>query len=86
MYAVKVIATATEKNHNFAGVVNEYLYGKDQTLIGFKDEYLGGDHEPYPLMIKDYGYRRECDAKRSWIYKNTEDTKFWKYAVSIVRV
>ena len=86
MYAVKVVATATEKNKNFAGEVSVYWYGKEQTLLGFKDRYLGGNHEPYPLMIREYGYRRESDARRSWMYKNSENTEFWEYEVSIVEL
>ena len=86
MYLVKVIATATEKNRNFAGIVNEYLYGKDQKLLGYKDEYLGGYKRPYQFMVDDYGYRRECDAKKSWIFRNTKDTEFWKNEVLIIKV
>ena len=28
--------------------------------------------------ILNYGYNRECDAKRSWIYKNPErNSSYW---------
>ena len=82
-YLVKEISTATKDNPNFAGNVQVAIYGKDQKLISLNgSEYDDFDFGEYG--IKEYGYNRECDAKRSWIYKNPENTKYWTSTVEVI--
>ena len=89
-YFVKVIATATDDNPNFAGMVEKSLYGKDQKLLESKGEVstlLGTTYRAHNDMFEEYGYNRLCDAKKSWIYKNFEKPdfeQFWTNKVSIV--
>ena len=86
-YIVVQVSVATEENPNFAGQRAEAYYGKDQYLIGYY-----GDHAEATYMkkvmhsqdIKEHGYDRKCDAKRSYIYKNPENTKYWKSSVEIL--
>ena len=35
-------------------------------------------------LIKGDGYTRECDAKRSWGYKNPETSKNWASTCEVV--
>ena len=89
-YFVKVIATATDDNPSFAGMVEESLYGKDQKLLESMGEVaslLGTSYKASTFEFAEYGYNRLCDAKKSWIYKNFEKPdfeKFWTNKVSIV--
>lgn len=84
-FLVKTVATATQENPNFAGAVHEYLYGKEQKLVAASgDPWI--NQEAYPAMIRDYGFSRECDARRSWIYKNPENSKYWRTEVEIIAV
>ena len=88
-YLVKETSTATPDNKNFAGTVQVAYYGKNQMLI--KIETISGtainDFDPIQKWnIATYGYGRECDAKRSWIYNNPENTKSWSSTVEIVSI
>ena len=90
-FLVKTITKATESNTNFAGTesISSY-YGKNQKLlghIGHIGSYAEASHTAMYLkeyLIKEYGYTRECDAKRSWCYKNPENSKYWTSTCEVV--
>lgn len=76
-YLVKQVSVATEENPNFAGETHVSFHGNHGIFdINAYSEYL----------VKEYGYKRRCDAKRNWTYKNPENSRFWKSTVEIVEV
>lgn len=86
-FLIQKISTATVRNENFAGESECGIYGKgDYTLFR---ETVDGWHNCNlltPYFVREYGYKRECDAKRNWIYKNPDvDAPYWKADVKIVR-
>ena len=84
-YLIKEVSTATDDNPNFRGEVQERLYGKGMEMIMCKGtKYDDFDFSMY--KYEEYGYDRECDAKKSWVYKNPENTKYWTSTVEIVCV
>lgn len=79
-YLVKCVDTATEENPNFAGNVLVSLYGKNQELIammGSQAEQLHTVKELDEEDIREFGYSRACDARRSYMYNFLEDGRFW---------
>ena len=80
-YIIKTYSKATDSNKNFAGEDFTAYYGKNQKLLGFTGshaERVGMAFELMTWRIKDYGFSRVCDAKRSWIYKNPErNSPYW---------
>ena len=86
-YIIRTVSTATELNKNFAGQTHTYYYGKGQELIaayGTQDAYI--DRNLAAWWIKEYGYSRICDAKRSWILNNPENSEWWNSTAEIVAV
>ena len=61
-------------------------FGKEGCLIAMQNEYE--DYTPYsvPWSVANHGYKRECDAKRSYIYKNTENSPHFLRSVEIVEI
>lgn len=81
-YILKVTATGTYGNPNFAGEVHTYYYGKDQHLISNKAEQLDALDE---YLVTEYGYKRKCDAdKAAKFWAATYDEKYWDYEVGII--
>ena len=83
IYLVK--ATQTEKDGNER---ISWYYGKDQKLLkseGHKaeDSWLDFDWIN-EHTLNEYGYKRLCDAKRSYSFKNAHDTEKWVASVEIV--
>lgn len=85
-YVIKVVSTAKDSNLSFAGDVNIYYYGKAQCLLVSKSRYE--NNLPYlDIMAANYGYDRECDAKKSYIYKTRNDSEeFWASVTTIEKV
>ena len=86
-FLVRCINKATEINPNFAGTVSISYYGKNQKLLGHIGSYAEASHTTMELkgyLVKEYGYIRECDAKRSWCYKNPENSKNWTSTCAVV--
>ena len=86
-YVIKVVSTAKDSNPSFAGDVNIYYYGKAQCLLVSKNRYE--NNLPYlDIMSANYGYNRECDAKKSWIYRNpAKNREFWEdEVIEIIKV
>lgn len=81
-YIIKVTATATSDNPNFAGEVKTYYFGKGQFLISDKAEPMDALSK---YLLTDYGYNRRCDAvKADKFWDNTPDAKYWGYVTEIV--
>ena len=85
-YLIESISTATERNENFAGEVHTYIYGKGDELMLMEtpDGHCNVNHLT-PYFVREYGYKRECDAKRNFSYTHPEDSKYWKTETRIVR-
>ena len=84
VYYVKTTCIATKENVYRNGEIHEYYSGKGQEQVACFGSPLCGDYDVRKYKAKDYGYKRVCDAKRSWIYNNPENTKYWKSTVEIV--
>lgn len=88
-YIVKVTSKATQDNPNFADMTSIAYYGKDQKLLGMVtilQDYLDGNINIHPYLVKSYGYKRKCDAARSYVYNNCHSSQCWKKQVEIVEV
>lgn len=86
-YLVKETCVATQDNPSFAGETRVYLYGKNQQLISASGSPRAWENSNFSsTYLASHYYKRECDARRSYIYKNPENTKFWKSTVEIVEV
>ena len=85
---VKSVSTATCENKNFAGEVHTYIFGKGEFRL-FEDVpggFYNKDLTDCPYCVIEYGYKRICDAKRSYSYKNPQNDGSWRTAVKIVSV
>ena len=88
-YIVNVTGNATQDYPNFAAQEFVAYHGKNQKLLGYEGGYVKALHMVKKLnvyMIKEYGYSRRCDAVRSWIYKNPENSPYWSTTAEIVEV
>lgn len=74
-YIIKVTATATSDNPDFAREVRTYYYGKNQFLISNREEPLDALSK---YFLAEYGYKRRCDAvKASTFWDSICHAKFW---------
>ena len=81
-YIIKVTATATSDNPNFAEEVRTYYFGKGQSLISDKAEPVDALSK---YLMTEYGYKRRCDAvKASKFWNDTPDAKYWSYGTEII--
>lgn len=88
-YIVRVTSKATQDNHNFSGMTSIAYYGKDQKLLGMEGtahDYLNDIHKLDPYMVKTYGYKRKCDAARSYVYNNCCSSQYWSKQVEIIEM
>lgn len=84
-WAVETILTATKINPK-AGKVIVYIHGKgDHLLFSEGDEYIDRN-ELTPYFVREYGYKRACDARRNFSFKNPENGKFWSGESRIIRL
>lgn len=86
-YIVKSVSRATDENEYFKGQEAIAYRGRAERLIGYQGTHAEADHmvqDINPYMLREYGYKRLCDAKRSWSYRNPENTKYWRTEVEIV--
>ena len=85
-YLVKLTSVATENNPNYRNQTNISYYGKDQELI-YNEGNVMIKIARSDFMIREYGYDRLCDAKRSWIYKNSNGNNgYWMQSTEIIEV
>lgn len=88
-YIVKETSYATEANDNFKGQIGIYYFGKGSATIAIEGSHAEATYTTMKLdnhRIKEYGYNRLCDAKKSYVYKHPENTKYWESSVEIVEV
>ena len=78
-YIIKVTATATSDNPNFAGDVKTYYYGKNQFLIINSEEPLDALSK---YFLAEYGYKRRYDAVKA--SKFWDNAKYWDYKTEII--
>ena len=87
-YIVVVIAKAKDTNPSFPGQTAVFVYGKNEHMLA-----RGGDHYNVNLFgkqklwksdVREYGYSRECDAKRSYIYTHSACEQYWDERVKVV--
>lgn len=85
-YFIKSISTATETNPSFAGEVHIRVSGKGEEDIFCEtpDGWYNKDFTMYAYGIMEYGYKRLCDAKRSYSYKHPQNDQHWTTTVKIV--
>jgi hypothetical protein len=85
-YLIESISTATDRNQNFAGETHLYYHGKgDELLFAETGTAYADTNLLTPYHIREYGYKRECDARRNWSYNNPENSKYWQTETRIVR-
>ena len=91
-YLVKITSVATKENPIFAGEIDINYYGRGESHIAHEGNHGDGIYRIGKLedinsyWIEKDGYNRECDAKRSYMYKNPENTKYWKSTAEIITV
>lgn len=78
-YIIKVTATATSDNPNFAGDVQTYYYGKDQFMISYMEEPVNALSK---YLVTEYGYKRRYDAVKA--SKFWDNAKYWDYKTEII--
>lgn len=85
-YLVKVTSTATAENPNFSGEVSITYHGKACVMVKREGTHLPRYNCDYttPYDLKEYAYKRECDAKRSWDYKHLQNDRYWQSSAEIV--
>lgn len=86
-YLVREESKATADNPNFAGQEMTAYYGKKGIPLaryGSHAKAMHGEMDFDNWMIAEYGYKRKCDAKRSWVYKNPENSKYWASNTTII--
>ena len=89
-YIIKITNVAKDSNPSFAGATCVYYYGKKEKLVGDEafniSPLIGMDY--FNFLVHEYGYNRECDAKKSWLYKNPDKNReFWEdEIVEIIKV
>lgn len=87
MFFVKEVAKAKDDNPTFAGQGCVTLWGKGDQWVERYGEYAEKTQTVKqfdPWFGREYGYKRICDAKRSYVYKNHDPERYWDYEVSII--
>ena len=86
-FGVQVISTATAANENFAGEVHSYIFGTGEEWLFAETGSAWNDcNRLYPSYVREYGYKRRCDAVRNYEYKHPQNDRNWKTEVKIVRL
>lgn len=86
-YIVKETSKGTPINPHFAGKTAIGFYGREDKEIEIRTfSKSTGDYELKDYMVKKYGYKRECDAKKNWTYNNPLNTQYWESNVEIIKV
>ena len=85
-YAVQKVSTATARNERFAREVHVSIIGKDdKTLFYDTPDGWNNCNLLAPYWVREYGYKRKCDAVRNWTYKHPGIGKpYWDDEVSVV--
>lgn len=78
-YIIKVTATATSDNPNFAGDVQTYYYGKAQFMISYREEPVNALSK---YFVTEYGYKRRYHAVKA--SKFWDNARYWDYKTEII--
>ena len=86
-YLVKSVCKATASNQSYVGETHTYIHGKEEYLLlaDTRDEFVARDLMT-PYFVRQYGYKRESDAKRSYSYTHPENTEYWRSTAEIITV
>ena len=84
---VKTVTRPTEQNTNHAGEEHIHIFGKGEKMLFAQtgDPWIDRDWMT-PHNVLEYGYKRVCDAKRAYAYKNPERSEYWYERPQIVSV
>jgi hypothetical protein len=86
-YLVKTVSKATANNQSYCGETHTYIHGKDEYLLmaDTRDKLVARDLMT-PYFVKQYGYKRECNARRAHSYTHPENTEYWNSTAEIIAV
>lgn len=77
-YLVKRTMIARDTNRNRPGHVETSLNGVGGAILFYEGSGTRFDCDHMTdEMIERYGFKRLCDAKRSWAYKSPEVEEYW---------
>ena len=81
------VSKATANNQSYCGETHTYIHGKDEYLLfaDTRDKFVARNLLT-PYFVRQYGYKRECDARRSYSYTHPENTEYWRTESRIIRV
>ena len=87
-YLVMAVLTPTAENvkkwPDNAGQVHVYFYGvKNYKLFAHGCSWINFDLMN-AYQIKEHGYKRECDARRSFEYTHPQNDEGWRTVVQII--
>lgn len=95
-YIVKVTNVAKDTNPNFAGEISIHYYGVNDVHIAHEGSHADSIHTRRNItdwMVKEYGYKRHCDALRNSTYKYYKNdaehscaTKYWNCEAEIIEM
>ena len=95
-YLIKIHAVATPDNPSFAGEEAFYYEGKEGYTLKATGSHIEKDQwNPFPkdysvADIREYGYKRLCDAKRvanlrkQWYNEPKSYPYYWEDTVTII--
>ena len=98
-FIIKETSIATDKNPSFAGETAICYSGKAGECVGYDGNhdqmyyrFWDEDNKVWSRRgldkgkIREYGYKRLCDAKKAFIYRNPENSDFWHSTVEIIKL
>lgn len=94
-YFIEIIATATEKNPNFAGTVMRYVYGKKEEMVArnaIEDpkDYAkcerSFDVTKDKYTMENYGYtsRSRAEVVARKVHQPVENNGYWEDKITII--
>lgn len=90
-YLVKSTSIPTELQVKETGnrLTETAFYGKGCEMLALVGKYAKKHYASSytcKYLIREYGYKRKCDASRAWGLNNTLDNDYWKYINTIIEV
>ena len=84
-YLVETIYTATAANDT-PNACQMWIHGKgDEVLFADTKDGICDTNKLTPYFVREYGYKRACDAKRCYSFTHPDTmSKFWTAEVRIV--
>lgn len=86
-FFVKSVSYATAQNHNFAGAICTIIKGKAENCVysnHTQDSSFNQDFSYY--LAREYGYKRACDARKSYSYRHPQNDEYWQTEVEIISI